>query len=141
MLTVIWVVLRSIDVNIHLVATIEVNLSQAVLVTPRTSVETFDCTAEFHIRPVLNRASLELSFRHHVAQSLHTIIESAFIATRNDHSLRTHCHIVAFFMLRYQFFELIDATVAHNAESDAERRRLCGFFHIDVRESRHGIGR
>ena len=141
MLTVIRVIFRSIDVNIHLVATIEVYLSQAVFVTPWTSVETFDRTAEFHIRPVLDGASFELSFRHHVAQSLHTIIESAFIATRNDHPLRPHSHIVTFFMLRHQFFELIDATVTHYTEGDAERRRLCGFFHIDVRESRHGIGR
>ena len=140
MLTVIRVIFRSIDVNIHLVATIEVNLSQAVFVTPRTSVETFDRTAKFHIRPVLDGASFELSFRHHIAQSLHTIIESALIATRNDHSLRPHSHIVTFRLLRYEFLKLIDAAVAHHTEGDAERRRLCRFFHIEVRESRHGIG-
>ena len=67
MLTVIRIIFRTIDVDIHLVATIEVNLSQAVFVTPRTTIETFDGAAEFHIGPVLDGASLELSFGNHVA--------------------------------------------------------------------------
>ena len=67
MLTVIRIIFRTIDVDIHLVATIEINLAQAVFVTPRTTIETFDGAAEFHIGPVLDGASLELSFGNHVA--------------------------------------------------------------------------
>ena len=141
MLTVIRIIFRTIDVDIHLVATIEINLTQAVFVTPRTTIETFDGAAEFHIGPVLDGASLELSFGNHVAQGLHTIIKSALIATGYDNTLRTHRHVVAFLLLRYEFLKLVDATIAHNTEGDAEVARFGKLFYANLSKCRDGIRR
>ena len=61
LVAVVGVVLRSVDVCVHLVATIEGNLAEAGLVAPRCAVETLYSSAEVNIWPVGNGARLKLA--------------------------------------------------------------------------------
>ena len=88
--TVVGIILRTVDIYIHLMASIEVQLAQPMLMAPGTSVKTLDAAAERHVRPVRNPAHLKSPFRHHLLQGLHTIIESTGISSHNDSTFRSH---------------------------------------------------
>ena len=134
----IGVVLRPIDVDIHLVAAVEIELAEAVFMAPRLSVEALNRPSERHIRPVLERARFEFALGGHPAQGLHAVVEAALITTGNDDALRPHSHIVAFDLLRHQFLHFVHRLVAHDAEGNAEfgtRRQ----FYAQVAHSRESI--
>ena len=88
--TVVGIILRTVDIHIHLMASIEVQLAQPMLMAPGTSVKTLDAAAERHVRPVRNPAHLKSPFQHHLLQGLHTIIESTGISSHNDSTFRSH---------------------------------------------------
>ena len=64
LVAVVGVVLRSVDVCVHLVASVELYLAQSRLVAPGRAVESLDGATEVDIGPVAHGAFLELALRH-----------------------------------------------------------------------------
>ena len=119
-LTVVGIVLRAVDIDVHLVATVEIELAQTVFVTPRTTVEPFDRTTECHIGPVLHGTFFELSLGHHRAQGLHAIIKTAFVTTDEHHAFGRDGQIISLGVLGDEFPVLGKGFLAHHTQGDAE---------------------
>ena len=119
-LTVIGIVLRTVDIDVHLVATVEIELAQAMFVTPRTAVETLDRTAEGHIGPVLHGAFFHLSLGHHLAQGLHAIIKTAFVTADDHHFFLSDGQIIGIGVIGHQLPVLGILFIGRQSQRDTE---------------------
>lgn len=75
--TVIWVILRTIEIGVHLVLSVIVDEGKTHLMRPRFAIETFYHTTVWKIRVVITGGVRHLTLRHlaayNLAQSLQTI--------------------------------------------------------------------
>lgn len=117
---VVGVVLRAVDVDVHLVAAVEVELAQAVLVAPWAAVESLDAPAEGHVGPVGNLANLEFSLRHHLQQGLHAIVQSAVVGTHDGGTFRRYLQEIALGVRRHGFLVAPHGLVARHAQVQFE---------------------
>ena len=141
-LTVIGIVLRAVDIDVHLVATVEIELAQTVLMAPRTTVETFDGTAEGHIGPVLHGAFFHLSLGHHLAQGLHAIIKTAFVTADDHHFFLSDGQIIGIGVIGHQLPVLGILFIGRQSQRDTEGAASSfGTRNPNLFQCVHSIGR
>ena len=121
------VILRAINVYIHLVATIELQLALACLVAPWCAVETLYCSAERHVGPVGNCTCLELALLHHAEECLHAVEETLLIVAGNDNLLLGYLHEVTLALCRDVLPVLANFALATYTECYLERCLLHNF--------------
>ena len=92
---VIGVVLRPVDVGVHLPVAIEAELALARLKAPGLTVEALDRAAEGNRRPVLDRHRLRLARGKELLEGLGRIEEARAISRRDRHALRRQRQRVA----------------------------------------------
>ena len=89
--TVIWVILRTIEIGVHLVLSVIVDEGKTHLMRPRFAIETFYHTTVWKIRVVVAGGVRHLALRHlavyNLAQSLQTIEGTTLIVAHNLDSL------------------------------------------------------
>ena len=102
--TVKHVVLRAVDVGIHLVLPVKLELADAAFLPPRQPVKTFNSAAERNIRPVQN---LHLRNRHaggrllrQLKQGLGRVKQTLVVIPRHPDSLRCHAQGIGARLLR-----------------------------------------
>ena len=93
---VIGVVLGTVQIDIHLVATVKVQLAQAGFMTPGGAVETLNHATVGHVRVVGNLGQRQLGKCQQLCQRLHTVVGTARIGTGDDDLILVHLQVIAF---------------------------------------------
>ena len=108
LITVIRVILRTVNVNVHLVLSIEIELRESVFLTPGCAIETFNYATESNVREVGDFTSLQLAVLHHCEQRLYAIKSTAFVLRSNNNFLVSHLKVITFCLCGYEFFILLN---------------------------------
>ena len=117
---VVGVVFRSVNVYIHFVTAVKIELAQACAVAPRRSVETFHHSTEFYVGPVSDGACFETPFLRHGQQRLYAVEESLFIGSGNDGAFLAYLEIVAFGLWRDFFCVCLYGLITFHAKRHCE---------------------
>ena len=120
MVAVIGVVFGSVDVDIHFVSAVEVELTQAVFMAPWCAIEALDDATVFHVGPVGDGANLKFALAHDAEQGLHAIVESAVGVCGNGGAAPVYVEIIGFFARGHLFFDFAHSFVAHEPEAQGE---------------------
>ena len=123
---VVGVVLGTVDIDVHFVASVELNLAQACLVAPRSAVETLHGSPECHVGPVGDGAAFHFSFSDGAEEGLHAIEQSGFVGTCNHGTLGCDFEEVALSVCRYACGIFLHRLVALHAECEGEGRLAVG---------------
>ena len=117
---VVGVVLGSVDVDVHLVASVELDLAEASLVAPWRAVKALDRAAEGHVGPVGHRGFLQFALGQRLLQGLQTIEEAHLVATHHHGTLLGELQVVAFGVLGCFGRIFLDGFVAFHAQCEGE---------------------
>ena len=137
LVAVVGVVLGTIDIYVHLVASVEVKLAQAVLVAPGVSVETLHHAALQHVGPVLHLGSHHLRLRSHLQEGLHTVVGARLVVAGNHHLLLTYINIVTLYLVGNLLVVCLHGFVAPFTDNHLDS--LAGFCKMLAKQS-HSIG-
>ena len=137
LVAVVGVVLGTIYIYVHLVASVEVELAQAVLVAPGVSVETLHHAALQHVGPVLHLGGHHLGLRSHLQEGLHTVVGSSLVVTGNYHLLLTYIYIVALHLVGNLLVVCLHGLVAALADDNLDALAALGKV---VAQQGYGIG-
>ena len=136
LVTVVGVILGTVDVYVEFVLAIEVELAEAVLVAPGVTVKTLYHTALEHVGPVFHLGSGHLGAVGHLQEGLHTVVGTSLIVTGNHYLVLTYTEVVSFHLVGYKFFVSLHGFVATLADDDLET--FCIFREI-VTQKCYGI--
>ena len=81
---VIRIILRTIQIDIHLVASVEFQLTETGFMTPGSTIKAFYNSTIRHIGIVGHFCQRQLAQCHQLCQRLHTIIGTTLIGTDNN---------------------------------------------------------
>ena len=123
--TVVGVVLRTVDVGVHLVLAVEFQLAEACLVAPRRSVEALHHAAEADARIVGDVRHGEAVLLQQPAEGLQGVERAALVIAGKHDFFRTDAEEIALLLVRDEAAELPDSLVAPFADVDA-RAFPCG---------------
>ena len=109
--TVIRIVFRTIDISIHLILSIELQLAKTCLVTPRSSIKPFYHTAVANGRIILNLYFRQFSIFQQLGKGLQSIESAPFVISCQDYLLVIDSEIITLFMLGYQMLVFTNTLV------------------------------
>ena len=98
--TMIRVVFGAVQVHIHLVTAIKIQLAQPGFMAPWSTIKTLHHSTEGNIRIVLHLHQWYLSLCQQLCECLHPVIGSTFIGTDNHNRFLSYSKIIAFSHLR-----------------------------------------
>ena len=93
---VVGVVLRAVDIDVHLVASVELELADAVGLAPVVSVEAFHHAALQHVGPVFHGHLHHFGLCGYLQEGLHAVERAVGVVAGNHHFARLHFEVVAF---------------------------------------------
>ena len=117
---VVGVVLGTVNVDVHLVASVEVQLAEACLVAPGLAVETFHHAAVGNVGIVRDLHHRELAQGEELCQGLHAVVGTAFVVGGDDDVVLVYLQVIAFGLLGNVAVEFLDTLVAPDADADLE---------------------
>ena len=117
---VVGVVFRTVEVDIHLVPSVEVQLAYAVFLAPGGSVESFYHTPVGHIGIVGHFGKGQFVQSKQLGKCLHAVVSSPFVGSGNDDAVFFYFQEVAFGLLRNPFPVAAYHLVAFCSDVDAE---------------------
>ena len=91
---VIRVVLRAVDIHVHLVGAVELKLADAVRLAPVVAIETFNHAALEDVGPVLNGHAVHLGLGENLLERLHGVEGAAAVVTSNHDGARLHAEVI-----------------------------------------------
>ena len=109
LVAVVGVVLRTVDVNVHLVLRVEVELRKAVFLAPGSAIETFNYATERHVGEVGDDTSLQLAILHHSEERLYAVERTAFVSGSNNNLLVSHLEVITFCLCGDEFLILLNS--------------------------------
>ena len=120
LIAVVGVILRTVDIDVHLVTTVEFNLTETGFVTPGRAVEAFDRAAIGDIGPVRHFRFLQFAFCHGRQQGLHAPEEAGLIGSSDDCPLLVDAKIISLVAVGNHVLHLRHALVAFHAKGHGE---------------------
>ena len=125
--TVVGVVLGTIDIDVHLVLAIEVELAQTVLVAPGIAIEALNDTTARNAGPVGDLALHHLGLAHHLQQALHAIVCTVVVLSGNHNLVCRHLQIVTLCLGGNLFLEFLYGLVSLLAQNNGlgQGKLLC----------------
>ena len=114
----IRIVFWAINISVHLVLTIELQVAKTCLVAPRCAVESFHYTTETHFRIVGNFCYRQLIVVYQLFQSLYGIERTLFVITSQDDLLRTDAEEITFVLFWDEFVILANRLVSTFTDID-----------------------
>ena len=119
----ISVILRGVNVGIHLVLARESQNILASLVRPGNTVKTLNRAAHTHQRPVAHRGVIELAVFNQLTQRLHAIVSAARIRAGNSDAITLSFKQVALSVLRGLASAVALLTRSSHLNRDLQRGR------------------
>ena len=119
----ISVILRGVNVGIHLVLARESQNILASLVRPRNTVKTLNRAAHTHQRPVTYRGVIELAVLNQLTQRLHAIVSAARIRAGNSDAITLSFKQVTLSVLRGLASAVALLTRSSHLNRDLQRGR------------------
>ena len=114
----IRVILWTVDIGVHLVLSVELQMTKTCLMAPRSTIEAFHHATETDFRPVGDFGHGQLSVFHQLSEGLHGIESAPFVISCQDDFFRTDAEEVAFCLGRDEFLIFAYGLVASLADVD-----------------------
>ena len=117
---VVRVILRTIDIGVHLVLAIELQVAKTCFVAPWSTIETFHHPTEADFRIVSDFSHWQLLVLQELGKGLYGIEGASLVVTGQHEFLRADADEVAFLLGRDEFLVFVDSLVSTFADHDAE---------------------
>ena len=108
----IRVVFGAVNVDVHLVTGIKVELAQAGFVAPGSAVETFYYSSPCHVWPVGHCTAFQIPVFHDVQQRLHAVEHALLIGSANVDGFLLYAYGITFAAVGDLFGNGLDRFVA-----------------------------
>ena len=98
--TVVRVVLRTVNIDIHLVAAIEIKLRQACFPAPGNAIETFHHTTVGYVGIIRHLHQRQFGQCNQLDQRLHTVKNPSTVGTGNNNTFLVYLQIITLCLFR-----------------------------------------